>query len=386
MEWLRSQLGDTDLPGWLLQQWESALPHLLESGVVLLSAAVLYVVSRWMLRYIEHKITTRTKSEIDDHVVRLARKAASISIVLWALWRLAHAWELPAAASLVVAAWIVALSFPLSQFLADILKIVEEEIVPRTVTTLDDTALPLLNKFLRFAVIVGAVVLALAELGINITPIVAGASVAGIAVGLAAKDTLSNLIAGILLILDRPFKVGDRIELWNAPKETATWGDVVEIGLRATKIRTTDNLIFVIPNNQLMQRDIINYTASGKHIRVRIPLDIAYDADAKLAKELILKVVEGTEGILETPAPQVIIRRFGESGINLQLRVWIADGRRRRTVADEITDRVKEEFDRQGIEIPYPKRDLYIKAMPGFPEVAGAGAKGKSSSNKGSKP
>jgi small-conductance mechanosensitive channel len=93
-------------------------------------------------------------------------------------------------------------------------------------------------------------------MGFNIMPFVAGAGVAGIDIGFAANDTLSNLIAGVLLIIDRPFEVGDRIEVWSAPKNAATWGDVIDIGLRATKIRTTDNIVIVISNNEMMKRDI----------------------------------------------------------------------------------------------------------------------------------
>ena len=106
----------------------------------------------------------------------------------------------------------------------------------------------------------------------------------GLALSLAAKDTLSNLIAGVLLIMDRPFQVGDRIELWNAPNETGTWGDVIEIGIRATKIRNPDNLVVVVPNNEIMQRDIINYTMSGQDIRLRIPFSVAYESDIERAQ------------------------------------------------------------------------------------------------------
>ena len=112
------------------------------------------------------------------------------------------------------------------------------------------------------------------------------AGVAGVAIGFAAKDTLSNLIAGILLIIDRPFEVGDRIEVWSAPAGSATWGDVIDIGLRATKIKTTDNIVIIIPNNEIMLRDIINYTIISENIRVRINIGIAYDADLKKAKNV----------------------------------------------------------------------------------------------------
>ena len=180
------------------------------------------------------------------------------------------------------------------------------------------------------------------------------------AIGFAAKDTLSNLIAGVLLIIDRPFEVGDRIEVWNAPSGSATWGDVIDIGLRATKIKTTDNIIIIIPNNEIMLRDIINYTIISEQIRVRINIGIAYDANLQKAKDIILRVAAATEWVSDEPPPKVVVRNFGESSVDLQLRVWIHDARQRMNTISYITDSVKEAFDAEGIEIPYPKRDIYI--------------------------
>jgi len=352
------------LQAWVAGLWEQSLPLVLRSAGLLVAGALGWVGARWLLRRIARHLTSRTATEIDDHLVRMLRSVASISIVMFVLWRIAGLWQADLLARVVVGAWIVVLSFPVATFVSSLLEVFEERVAPRTDTQLDDTALPLINKMIRFIVVALGVVLALSELGIDITPFVAGAGVAGIAVSLAAKDTLSNLIAGILLIVDRPFRVGDRIELWQAPNETGTWGDVVEIGLRATKIRNPDNLIFVVPNNEIMRRDIVNYTASGSHIRVRIPIDIAYDADADRAKKIVRRIAAETEGVEKTPEPKVIIRRFGESGVGMQLRVWIGEARRRRAVADSITDRVKHAFDEEGIEIPYPKRDLYIRSSP----------------------
>jgi len=364
MDWSTIQLDDLNWQALWVQARDVLLPHLWLSVLTLIAATVIYLASRWILRMVSRHLTARTETAIDDAIIKALRRALSTSVIFWALWRLAGIWNLPSAARATVAVWLVALAFPLGTLLADLLKMAEEKLAPKTATTLDDTALPLLNKVLRFAVIAIAAVLALDQLGVNVTPLVAGASVAGLAVSLAAKDTLSNLIAGVLLIMDRPFQIGDRIEVWNAPRETSTWGDVIEIGLRATKIRSTDNLIFVIPNNEIMRRDIVNYTGSGRDIRVRIPIQIAYDTDTDRAKTIVTQVVEGVQGIKQDPAPQVIIRSFDESGVRLQVRAWISDARRRRAIADEITDKVKVAFDRHGIEIPYPKRDLYIKSMP----------------------
>jgi small conductance mechanosensitive channel len=181
-----------------------------------------------------------------------------------------------------------------------------------------------------------------------------------VAIGFAAKDTLSNLIAGVLLIIDRPFEVGDRIEVWRAPKGSSTWGDVVDVGLRATKIKTTDNIVVIIPNNQIMTRDIINYSTLSEKIRVRINIGVAYDTDIEKAKALIVEVARELDWVMTSPAPKVVVRNFGESSVDLQLRVWIGNARRRMDTISDITDRVKTAFDREGVEIPFPKRDITI--------------------------
>jgi small-conductance mechanosensitive channel len=225
----------------------------------------------------------------------------------------------------------------------------------------DDILLDLLNKFAGVIIYATAAILALDILGINVMPFIAGAGVMGLALGFAAKDTLSNLIAGVLLIIDRPFEVGDRIEVWRAPAGSATWGDVIDIGLRATKIRTTDNIVIIIPNNEIMTRDIVNYTIINTMIRVRINFGIAYDADLALAKKAVFEAVEKIDWIAKEPAPKVVVRSFGESSVELQLRVWIPDARRRMDTISQATDKIKERFDELGIEIPYPKRDITIK-------------------------
>lgn len=244
---------------------------------------------------------------------------------------------------------------------AELIPYIEEKIVSKTSNKMDDVIFDLLKRFSTIIIYIIAVLLALDVLNVNIMPFVAGAGVAGIAIGFAAKDTLSNLIAGILLLIDRPFEVGDRIEIWAAPINSATWGDVIDIGLRATRIKTTDNIIIVIPNNEIMMRDIINYTTVTDEIRVRIPIGIAYDADVNKAKEIINAVSLELDWVMKEPAPKVVVKTFGESAVNLEARIWISKPRKRMDTISHITDRVKEMFQKEGIEIPFPKRDIFIK-------------------------
>ena len=162
----------------------------------------------------------------------------------------------------------------------------------------------------------------------------------------------------------RPFEVGDRIEVWSAPRGSASWGDVIDIGLRATKIRTTDNIVIIIPNNEIMKRDIVNYTIITAQIRVRVNIGIAYEADIRKAKEIFLDVARRMDWAAATPPAKVVVRNFGDSSVDLQLRVWIKEARRRMDTISFVIDHVKDAFDQSGIEIPYPKRDIQITSPP----------------------
>lgn len=368
MEILGFDLGALDLGAVWRSFRDFAASRIGPSLGVIALAAVTFAVARRLLRRIEVRLARRTTTEIDDHLVRLLRRTVELSAVAWCIWRLLALWSAPGAADVVEALWLGALAIPLSSFLGDVLEAVEGRLVRRTRTTLDDTALPLLNKVIRFAIVAFGAVFALDRLGLNIAPLLAGAGVMGLALSLAAKDTLSNLIAGVLLILDRPFQVGDRIELWMAPNETGTWGDVIEIGLRATKIRNPDNLVVVVPNNEIMRRDIVNYTASGSHIRLRIPFAVEYEADLEAAKRVLREIAAATPGVKTDPPPVAIVRGFGPSEVNLELRVWIEEARERRAIGDSITERAMHAFGREGIRIPYPRREVYMKEADEAPQ------------------
>ena len=290
----------------------------------------------------------------------MARRFLGYGLILLMGMYIISLYHLPILDKLFPAAIIIIFAGPLKDVLLVLLNFMEKKWVDKSATKVDDIIFDLLNKFSGAIIYAVAVVLALDIVGINVMPFVAGAGVMGVAVGFAAKDTLSNLIAGILLIIDRPFEMGDRIEVWSAPTNSATWGDVIDIGLRATKIKTTDNIIIVIPNNEIMKRDIVNYTLISTDIRVRINIGVAYDTDIERAKQVILKVADGIDWISKQPAPKVVVYNFGESSVDLQLRVWIQNPRKRIDTISCVTDRVKAAFDAEKIEIPYPKRDIHI--------------------------
>ena len=328
--------------------------------LVIVGFLIVWLVLREILTFIEKHIKKVNLIEIQEQLFKIFRKALFLALVLATGSYVIGLLNIPSLAKIFHGLFIILFAGPLNHFLVVTIRYLQVRVSRKTERKIDDIVFDLLIRFSKFIIYTVAIIIALDLLGINVVPFIAGAGVAGVAIGFAAKDTLSNLIAGVLLIIDRPFEVGDRIEVWSAPAGSATWGDVIDIGLRATKIKTTDNIVIIIPNNEIMLRDIINYTFISENIRVRINIGIAYDADLQKAKKAILKVAEATEYVLDDPPPKVVVRNFGESAVDLQLRVWIRDARRRMDTISDITDKVKEAFDVEGIEIPYPKRDIYI--------------------------
>lgn len=340
---------------------EASLSNSLAKAMMaLVAAVVLWLVIRRILTTLENKAVHFKLIIMRKELFAILRQAAGLLLVwiVGMIWiRLFH---LAVIERMVHAAFIIAAATLVKSFLLIFLQYLERNLAERTETDVDNIVIDLLNKFSGAIVYATAVVIALDVLGINVMPFIAGAGVMGVAVGFAAKDTLSNLIAGILLIIDRPFEIGDRIEVWSAPAGSASWGDVIDIGLRATRIKTTDNIVVIIPNNEIMTRDIVNYTTINSSIRVRINIGIAYDANLAKAKALIVQAANSADWILAEPAPKVVVRNFGESSVDLQARVWIKNARRRMDTIDYITDTVKTLFDENGIEIPFPKRDITI--------------------------
>ncbi|MBW1852885.1 MAG: mechanosensitive ion channel family protein [Deltaproteobacteria bacterium] len=328
---------------------------------ILILGGIVWWILDMVIKKLEKKYHERPFFEKNASFFILLKRGGHYSILIFAGISMINLFKAPLIERIIYAFMVLLLSSVVNGIVSSLIPHLERTIAVKTKSEVDNVILGLLGKFSGIIIYTVGFILALDILGLNIMPFIAGASVAGIAVGFAAKDTLSNLIAGILLIIDRPFELGDRIEVWSAPQNSATWGDVISIGLRATKIRTTDNIVIVIPNNEIMKRDIINYTAITEEIRVRIPIGIAYDADASKAKELISNVSLELDWVMKDPPPRVMVRKFGESSVDLEARVWIREPRRRMDTISHITDRVKEVFQQEGIEIPYPRRDIYIK-------------------------
>ena len=339
------------------------LKALAETLLILALSAGAWLILRRVLKSMEKRLQRMPFFKSNARIFGLIRAAVFYVVFIVCGTLIIDLFDIPTIGDFFYAVLILLMAVPVKRFVDILIDYLEKGIAAQTETHVDNIIFALFGKLSGVIIYTVAGILALDMLGINVMPFVAGAGVAGLAIGFAAKDTLSNLIAGILLIIDRPFEVGDRIEVWAAPSGSATWGDVIDIGLRATRIRTTDHIVVIIPNNEIMKRDIVNYTAISSEIRVRINIGIAYDADVARAKALMVDVARAIPWVLHRPPPKVVVRNFGESAVDLQLRVWIKNARKRMDTISEITDRLKTVFDRENIEIPYPRRDITIRRI-----------------------
>jgi small-conductance mechanosensitive channel len=338
----------------------SMSPRVVISFAILLVGYIMGKFPGKLIRWLKKNFTEKTATDLDDMVLDALKTPSKY--VIYAITIILSTQQLGVDITNIVAAiLILSLARPVAKITQIVMNYIERDLAKRTESKLDDMVLPLINKTVSFLVYLFAVILSLDQLGIEVLPFIAGLGIAGLAIGLAAKDTIANVIAGIFIIIDRPFVVGDRIEVWSAPKQAATWGDVVEIGLRSTKIKTTDNILLVIPNSEISRRDIINYTAISPDIRVRIPIGIAYEADREKAEKIVLDIANNTEGILKEPEPWLVMQAFGASSVDLELRVWIDNARNRKRITSHLSKEIKQEFDRQGIEIPYPRRHIILE-------------------------
>jgi small conductance mechanosensitive channel len=206
---------------------------------------------------------------------------------------------------------------------------------------------------IAYAALLAVVVLAaLEQLGVNTTSALAILGAAGLAVGLALKDSLSSFAAGVMLIIFRPFKLGDFVEAGGVS------GVVEEIRIFHTVLKSGDNREITMPNAQIYSGTIINYSARDTR-RIDLVIGIGYDDDIKKARDLLQQILDADNTVLKDPAPTIMLLELGESSVDFAVRPWVKSGDYWTTRA-ALLEAIKTTFDKQGISIPYPQRDIHM--------------------------
>lgn len=207
-------------------------------------------------------------------------------------------------------------------------------------------------------VIIAAVIVSmiLDYFGINIIALSAAVGLGGLALSLAARETIEDTIAGIVILFDRPFRVGDRIEI----DKIDTWGDVVDIGMRTTRIRTRDNRLVIIPNANIVENEIVNYTYPDPHYRLEMDIQLAYNYNIDKLKQLIIETTSKVDGVIADRGVDALYLKMGGTGMVFRIRWWIVSYEDTRRMMDRVNTALQEVFNEHGI---VPPSDTMFVAM-----------------------
>lgn len=219
-------------------------------------------------------------------------------------------------------------------------------------TNLDEMLIRFVSNILRWVLLLIVIVAALDQVGVDTTSFIALLGAAGLAVGLALKDSLQNFASGVMLILFRPFQAGDFVEAGGAE------GVVEEIRIFSTQMRTPDNKTVIVPNSDIYSGKIVNVTARDTR-RIDLVIGIGYDDDLRLARQTLQKIVESDERILKDPETFIAVGELGASSVDLLVRPWVQTSDYFATKCD-LTERIKLAFDDAGISFPYPQMDVHL--------------------------
>ncbi len=343
----------------------TGLSHSWADLVVAVAIIVLsYIVARavkFFIKNIAPHLVAKTETSLDDEILKAINGPLQVFVIACGIY-LAFATlnNLPGLVSdnlavLLTIALIYIGAYLLSNLAGGFINWYKVDIAPKTGSDLDDVLMPFIGKAVGIIVFILATLMVLSVLHIEITPLIATLGVGGIAVALAAQELLSNVFGAIAILSDRPYKIGDRIQV-----SDGMVGDVVEIGLRSTRIKTMDSRLIVIPNSDISKSDIINFSLPDAKARFDIKVGVSYDADIEKASEVLLDIARNTEGVLADPAPKVYVKDLGNFSVNLLMHVWVKDYKLSWEVPDYIYRETLKRFAMEKISIPYPTTSVIL--------------------------
>ncbi len=334
----------------------------LQAAIIALVFIFLGKVADWILSAMAGRIARRSSTRLDDDVVALLHRPIFLSFVLLGLalaTQHVDMADMPEQITLSILKTIAILIW-YNLFFGLITVLVREARKTSGSKLVQSGMLALLQNAARIALIALAIYFVFLAWDIQVTAWLASAGIVGLALGLAAKDTLSNVFAGVSIVADAPYKTGDFIIL-----ESGERGIVTQIGLRSTRLLTRDDVEITIPNGILGNSKIINEAGgpSQKH-RIRVAVGVAYGTDIDHVISTLESVEADNKGVCDDPEPRVRYRHFFESSLDFQLLCWIEQPVDRGRLHHELNCAVYKAFIVNSIEIPFPQRDLHVRTMP----------------------
>ena len=336
-----------------------------EIGLAVLILALAWLLSRlskWIIKFISTKVIGRTRTHLDDVIVdaadfplRTAIIIGGVELALAQVSLIPISWDGSISDLLFVVYFLIIYIF-LYRLIGGLIVWYGREVAGKTETELDDRYLDLFRRVVLLILSVVVIVTLLGRYGIEVSALVTTLGIGSLAVALAAQETLGDMITGFTIMVDQPFKVGDRVELL----DINTWGDVVDIGLRSTRIRTRDNRMVSVPNSVIGKGLVVNYSDPNTVYRVETHVGVAYGADVEQARSIMIEAIRAEEWVMQDERIEALFLEFGDSALIFRVRCWIEHFVETRRIIDKMNTALYRALNEANIEIPFPQRDVHL--------------------------
>jgi small-conductance mechanosensitive channel len=351
----------------------TSLNHTTVGLLIILGAVVIGRILKSLLNVLFKKLFARTTTTLDDRILDVIRARATIVTLLAGIYlglleirkgipggdQTLH--QLLDYANVIL--FIVAV-FIITKLVSKIIQTTFEwymdEISIKTHNDIRPTVAPLLTKVLNILLFLIAGMIVLDHFGVNIGSLLVSLGVGSLAIALAAQETVANMIAGFVILVDQPFRVGDRIRL-----TTGEEGDVYQIGLRSTRILNYDNNLVVVPNAEMVKTRIVNFSLPEKSIRILIDVNVAYGTDIPRARQILIRLAAAHPEILRDPAPLVFVMQFLEFAVQLRLAARTDSFEKKFDIETTLREQVHSTFRKEGITIPLPQQVIHMAQSDG---------------------
>lgn len=238
-------------------------------------------------------------------------------------------------------------------------KVAQRVLIKRVLThlSLADSLKFAIGRFATYFLVLGGLFIGLQSLGVNLSSLVVFGGAVGVGVGLGLQNVVSNFVAGLILLIEQPIRLGDRVETGG------TTGDVIRIAARSTWVRTNDNVVKIVPNNEFINNAVTNWTANDPNVRIHLAVGVGYNSDPERIRTLLLETAARHPHVLKEPKPSVLLTDYGDNSINFDLLVWTSElSHAPLRLKSDLYFALFKVFAENGVELPFPQRDLHIRS------------------------
>jgi MscS family membrane protein len=328
----------------------------------IVTAVLISLFIRFILEQIKTRFVHRTTTNLDNLLINAIALPARFAVLVWGfdlgirqVTTLTVRWD-DEIKLIFFAAYVVIAYILLYRLIDALTQWYGDEVAHRTTTDLDTRFLLLFRRIAFLIITISLIIILLDQFGVEVSGLVATLGIGSLAIALAAQATLGDMFAGFTIMLDQPYVIGDRIEI----RDIDTWGDVIDIGLRTTRVLTRDNRMVSVPNSVIGKGLVVNYSHPSSKYRVETEVGIAYGTDIEMARYVMIEAIRQQEWVMQDERIEALFLKFGDSALEFKVRCWIEHFIETRRVVDKMNTALYHALNEAGIVIPFPQRDVHL--------------------------